>query len=149
MHALGNRQITPPRTTSARSVPILVIHQILNLCAGLRQWQTPSRGTAGWSDGFQDYRELTGYADFLYAADRKSALVTVNAFSRTGSALTYAFNGGAFGSANKASVNSAFTGAYVIAVKDAGGHVLNLDRASLPHRAGTVESGCYLFLFIP
>ncbi|KAJ7912991.1 glycoside hydrolase superfamily [Mycena leptocephala] len=92
-----------------------------------RKWQTPSRGTAGWSDGFQDYRELTGYADFLYAADRKSAVVTVNAFSRTGSALTYAFNGGAFGSANKASVNSAFTGAYVIAVKDAGGHVLNLD----------------------
>ncbi|KAF7362568.1 Alpha-amylase [Mycena venus] len=87
----------------------------------------PPRGSAGWSAGFQDYRELTGYADFLYAADRKSAVVTVNAFSRTGSVLTYSFNGGAFASANTASVSSAFTGAYVISVKDAGGHVLNLD----------------------
>ncbi|KAJ6533236.1 glycoside hydrolase superfamily [Mycena capillaripes] len=73
----------------------------------------PAR-SASWSQGFQDYRELTGYADFLYAADRKSAVVTVNAFSRTGSAVTYSFNGGAFGSANTASVSSAFTGAYVI-----------------------------------
>ncbi|KAJ7645175.1 glycoside hydrolase superfamily [Mycena polygramma] len=92
-----------------------------------RKWQTPPRGTAGWSTGFQDYRELTGYADFLYAADRTSAVVTVNAFSRTGSALTYSFNGSAFGTANTASVNSAFTGAYVISVKDGAGHLLDLD----------------------
>jgi hypothetical protein len=96
------------------------------------QWQTPPRGSASWSSGFQDYRELTGYADFLYAADRKSVVVTVNAFSRTGSALIYSFNGGAFGSANTVSVSSATTGAFAISVKDAAGHVLTLDRASRP-----------------
>lgn len=79
--------------------------------------------------GFQDYRELTGYADFVYAADRQSAVVTVNAFSRTGSALAYSFNGGAFGSASSAAVSAPFTGAYVIAVRDAGGRALALDRA--------------------
>ncbi|KAJ6609042.1 glycoside hydrolase superfamily [Mycena sp. CBHHK59/15] len=71
----------------------------------LRKWQTPPKGAAGYSAGFQDYRDLTGYADFMYAADRKSATVTVNAFSRTNIGLTYSFNGAAFGSAKSATRN--------------------------------------------
>lgn len=92
-----------------------------------RKWQTPPRGAPGWAAGFQDYRELTGYADFAYAADRRSAFVSVAAFSRTGSALTYSFNGGAFGGASSTTVTSAFTGAFTASVRDAAGHVLVLD----------------------
>ncbi|KAJ7277474.1 glycoside hydrolase superfamily [Mycena rebaudengoi] len=91
------------------------------------QWQTPPQGAPGWSAGFQNYRDLTGYADFVYTSDRKSATVTVNAFSRNNQALTYSFNGGAFASAKSATVTSAFKGAYVIVVKDANGNLLNLD----------------------
>ncbi|KAJ6586455.1 hypothetical protein DFH09DRAFT_1308481 [Mycena vulgaris] len=96
---------------------------------GERPAQAPARGATAWVPGYQDYRELTGYADLLYAADRKSAVVTVTAFSRTGIALTYSFNGAAFGSANTAAVSSSFTGSFMIS---AGGHVLNLDRVRLP-----------------
>ncbi|CAE6369313.1 unnamed protein product [Rhizoctonia solani] len=92
-----------------------------------RKWQTPNRGTAAWSSGFQDYRELTGYVDIVYNSARTSATVTVKANSRTGVALSYSFNGGAFGSAASATVTSSFTGPYAISAKDANGATLNFD----------------------
>ncbi|CAE6526129.1 unnamed protein product [Rhizoctonia solani] len=92
-----------------------------------RKWQTPARGTEAWSSGFQDYRELTGYIDIVYNSARTSATVTVKANSRTGVALTYSFNGGAYGSSSSATVTSSFTGAYAIAVKDANGAALAFD----------------------
>ncbi|KAJ7801966.1 glycoside hydrolase superfamily [Mycena olivaceomarginata] len=67
-----------------------------------------SRGSASWSSGFQDYA---------------SSLAMPTSWS----ALSYSFNGGAFGSANTVSVSSATTGAFAISVKDAAGHVLTLD----------------------
>ncbi|KAF8705364.1 Alpha amylase, catalytic domain, partial [Rhizoctonia solani] len=92
-----------------------------------RKWQTPSRGTSAWSSGFQDYRELTGYVDIVYNSARTSATVTVKANSRTGVALSYSFNGGAFGSGASATVTSSFTGPYAISVKDANGATLAFD----------------------
>ncbi|CAE6455070.1 unnamed protein product [Rhizoctonia solani] len=92
-----------------------------------RKWQTPIRGTEAWSSGFQDYRELTGYVDIVYNSARTSATVTVKANSRTGVALTYSFNGGAFGSSSSATVTSSFTGPYAISVKDANGASLVFD----------------------
>ncbi|KAG8710734.1 hypothetical protein FRC09_020951 [Ceratobasidium sp. 395] len=93
----------------------------------LRKWQTPTRGTAAWSSGFQDYRELTGYVDIVYNSARTSATVTVKANSRTGIALSYSFNGGAYGNGASATVTSSFTGAYAISVKDANGSSLVFD----------------------
>ncbi|KAI8852986.1 glycoside hydrolase superfamily [Chytridium lagenaria] len=59
-----------------------------------RRWQTPPRGNGDWSAGFQDYRDLTGYADTVYSDNsRTSATVTVIANSRTNAALSYTFNG--------------------------------------------------------
>ncbi|KAL5633527.1 hypothetical protein ACGC1H_003875 [Rhizoctonia solani] len=92
-----------------------------------RKWQTPPRGAVDWSSGFQDYRELTGYIDIVYNSARTSATVTVKANSRTGIALSYSFNGGAFGSSSSATVTSSFTGAYAISVKDAKGATLVFD----------------------
>ncbi|KAG5640213.1 hypothetical protein DXG03_000546 [Asterophora parasitica] len=93
-----------------------------------RMWQTPARGSIDWSEGFQDYRDLTGYVDLVYNAARTSVTVNVIANSRTGAALTYSFNGGAFGSSSSATVTSSFTGAYAISVRDAKGKSLVFDR---------------------
>ncbi|KAG6914997.1 hypothetical protein DXG01_014011 [Tephrocybe rancida] len=92
-----------------------------------RSWQTPARGSADWSDGFQDYRDLTGYIDLVYNAARTSVTVTVKATSRTGVALTYSFNGGAFGSTPSATVTSSYAGPYAISVRDANGKSLVFD----------------------
>ncbi|KAG5651352.1 hypothetical protein H0H81_008991 [Sphagnurus paluster] len=92
-----------------------------------RMWQTPARNNFDWSEGFQDYRDLTGYVDLVYNAARTSVTVNVIANSRTGAALSYSFNGGAFGSASSTWVSGSFTGPYAISVKDANGKTLVFD----------------------
>lgn len=92
------------------------------------QWQTPPRGQFDWQSSYQDYRELTGYADYLYAADRKSARVSVLANSRQGLALQYSFGGAAFQSASSTTLSSSYTGGLVVVVKDSKGNTLTLDR---------------------
>ncbi|DBA03479.1 TPA: hypothetical protein N0F65_002887 [Lagenidium giganteum] len=42
-----------------------------------RRWQTPPRHASDWSEEYQDYRSLTGYAHVVYNSDRTSATVTV------------------------------------------------------------------------
>lgn len=58
-----------------------------------RRWQTPPKGDAAYQESFQDYSDLIGYADIQYNEARDSAVVTVNAASKTGATLTYDFGG--------------------------------------------------------
>ncbi|KAJ3397138.1 hypothetical protein HDU92_000443 [Lobulomyces angularis] len=61
-----------------------------------RRWQTPSRNSSDYVSSYQDYSDLTGYASFEYSNDRKSAVVTVKAFTRDPNAVVLvSFNGGA------------------------------------------------------
>ncbi|KAG6856246.1 hypothetical protein H0H87_006105 [Tephrocybe sp. NHM501043] len=92
-----------------------------------RSWQTPERGSFDWSEGFQDFRDLTGYIDLVYNAARTSVTVTVKAISRTGVALKYSFNGGTFGTSSSVTVSNSFTGPYSISVQDANGKSLVFD----------------------
>lgn len=94
-----------------------------------RRWQTPPRGDPAYaSPSFQDYSDLVGYADIQYNAARTKAMVTVNAASKTGEALSYDF-GGTVQSSPAFSVSSATTGSGTLAitVTSAGGKKLVLE----------------------
>ncbi|PPQ72965.1 hypothetical protein CVT24_000167 [Panaeolus cyanescens] len=58
-----------------------------------RRWQTPPRGDPAYVPSFQDYSDLVGYADIQYNSARTSAVVTVNAASKTGAKLSFNFGG--------------------------------------------------------
>ncbi|KAG2179650.1 hypothetical protein INT44_006498, partial [Umbelopsis vinacea] len=75
-----------------------------------RKWQTPGKGSSDYVSSFQDYRELTGYADVTYNSARTSATVTVNAFARTCNPILYSFGGATATSSNTYSVPAGFTG---------------------------------------
>lgn len=80
-----------------------------------RKWQTPPRNTLGWSDEFQDYRSLTGYAHVAYNAARTSATVEVRTFLREAATCSYSFNG-AWTSSPSFNVDSSLRDELVIAV---------------------------------
>jgi alpha-amylase len=81
-----------------------------------RKWQTPARNGSDYVTTFQDYRELTGYADITYNADRTSAVVTIQAFSRTCQPILYSFGGGKASSSNTYTVTSTATGTLSVVV---------------------------------
>lgn len=91
-----------------------------------RRWQTPPRGDADYKESFQDYSHLVGYADIKYNAGRNSAVVTVNAASKTNAVLTYNF-GGTTQSSPTFQVSSSLTGALPITVTSSDGKKLVLE----------------------
>ncbi|KAI8579463.1 hypothetical protein K450DRAFT_210259 [Umbelopsis ramanniana AG] len=93
-----------------------------------RKWQTPGKGSSDYVSSFQDYRELTGYADVTYNSARTSATVTVNAFARTCNSILYSFGGATATSSNTYSVPAGFTGTLsVVATIPALNATLTLD----------------------
>ncbi|KAI5793155.1 glycoside hydrolase superfamily [Geopyxis carbonaria] len=94
--------------------------------ADQRRWQTPPKGAAGYFDTFGDYRDLVGYADIQYNSGRTSAVVTVNAASRTSETLTYNF-GGTSQTSRTFSVSSSLTSALPITITSSSGKTLELD----------------------
>lgn len=94
-----------------------------------RKWQTPGKASSDYVSSFQDYRELTGYADITYSSDRTSATVTVNAFTRSCGAVLYSFGGAAATSSNTYKVSAGFTGTLsVVATIPSANATLTLDR---------------------
>ncbi|KAJ3396209.1 hypothetical protein HDU92_003667 [Lobulomyces angularis] len=74
-----------------------------------RSWQTPPRNGTGYVTTYQDYSDLTGYASIEYAADHKSATVTVHTFTKnTNAHVLYSFNGEKATNINKFHVPSDF-----------------------------------------
>jgi alpha-amylase len=97
-----------------------------------RKWQTPGKGSSDYVSSFQDYRELTGYADITYSSDRTNATVTVNAFARSCSPILYSFGGATPTSSNTYNVPSGFTGTLsVVATIPSVNATLTLDRMDL------------------
>ncbi|KFY94406.1 hypothetical protein V498_03883 [Pseudogymnoascus sp. VKM F-4517 (FW-2822)] len=92
-----------------------------------RRWQTPPQGADGYSASFGTYRDLVGYADIQYNADRTKAVVVVNAASRTLEALTYSFNGAAATSRNTFQLNNGFTSTLAIIISTSSGKTLTLE----------------------
>ncbi|KAJ3209829.1 hypothetical protein HDU67_005871 [Dinochytrium kinnereticum] len=93
-----------------------------------RRWQTPPRGAGDWSAGFQDYRDLTGYADVVYTdTSRGAATVTVIANSRTNSPLQFSFNGVVQSSNTFRVTSSLRNGLNIIVTAPATGATLTLD----------------------
>ncbi|KAI8073295.1 glycoside hydrolase superfamily [Gongronella butleri] len=82
-----------------------------------RKWQTPSRTNGSYYvDTFQDFRELTGYADITYNADRTSATVTVHANVRSCTTPKFKFGSATATETNTFDVDTSFTGALDIVV---------------------------------
>ncbi|KAI8918159.1 alpha amylase [Powellomyces hirtus] len=58
-----------------------------------RRFQTPPRGDAAWKPEFQDYSQLTGYADVVYGSTRTNAVVAVRTFTKSSNVtLQYAYS---------------------------------------------------------
>lgn len=91
-----------------------------------RRWQTPPRGDADYKESFQDYSHLVGYADIKYNAGRNSAVVTVNAASKTNAVLSYNF-GGTTQSSPTFQVSSSLTKTLPITVTSSDGKKLVLE----------------------
>ena len=63
-----------------------------------RRWQTPPRGSAGWTPQYQDQSCLVGHARVVYSADHLSAIVTVISLtSDPSAAVLCSFDGSDFG----------------------------------------------------
>ncbi|RPA85447.1 glycoside hydrolase [Ascobolus immersus RN42] len=114
-----------------------------------RRWQTPPK-TANdpqYIPQFQDYRDLIGYANIQYSSGRNSAIVTINAASRTGESLTYHFNDVAQASQHL-QVSGSYTGTLSVKVTTASGKQLVLeplnfvwDKASLSAAQSSFSNG--------
>lgn len=91
-----------------------------------RRWQTPPQGHPAYVPTFQNMRDLVGYADIQYNAARTSAVVVVNAASRTKETLTYNFGGNSQAS-NTFQVSASFAGTLPITITSSSGGTLVLD----------------------
>ncbi|KAG9233391.1 glycoside hydrolase superfamily [Amylocarpus encephaloides] len=92
-----------------------------------RRWQTPPNGGPGYDPSFGTYRDLVGYADIQYNSARTSAVVVINAASRTGETITYSFNGGIATTSNTFQVAQSFSTALPITISTSSGKILTLD----------------------
>ncbi|KAI5786947.1 alpha amylase [Pyronema domesticum] len=91
-----------------------------------RRWQTPPKGDVAYVSTFQDYNSLIGYSDIQYNSAHTSAVVTVNAASKSGDTLSYNF-GGTSQTSPSFTVNSGFGDALSITVTSSSGKTLVLE----------------------
>lgn len=93
------------------------------------RWQTPVRGTAWHIPSYQDMSDLVAYPRVVYAADRKSAKVSVIATTRNPlltNTLSYYFNGTAQQS-NTRAYDSSFRSPLSLSVVSSAGPRIALD----------------------
>ena len=80
---------------------------------GNRMFQTPSRDTSDWQEGYQDMGLLTGYVRVTYSADRTSATVTpytnVNTAKVSNYKIMYQYNNEATTATSTYTVTSTYT----------------------------------------
>ncbi|CAG8952424.1 hypothetical protein HYFRA_00001171 [Hymenoscyphus fraxineus] len=105
-----------------------------------RRWQTPPSGGPGYDPSFGSYRDLVGYADIQYNSGRTSAVVVINAASRTGETISYAFNGGAAQSSNSFQVTNSFSNALSMRLSTPSGKTLTLDPVNFVWQAAPLTA---------
>ncbi|KAJ6241498.1 alpha-amylase [Anaeramoeba flamelloides] len=91
-----------------------------------RRWQTPTKGSGGHRDSFQDYSHLVGWNHVVYSSDHQSATLEVKATHKDGASLKYSFNGGSQTSSNTKQFTSSFTDVLTVTVYGSDGTKLVL-----------------------
>lgn len=113
-----------------------------------RGWQTPPRKASDYRETYQDFSDLTGYAQVTYNANRSSAIVEVKTFLRTPNAtLTFYFDANPGVPSNRITVTDTFAKELQIKVTSSLGHTLVLDpigfvwQHQVPNLPGSYENG--------
>ncbi|KAJ3066231.1 hypothetical protein HK102_007702, partial [Quaeritorhiza haematococci] len=94
--------------------------------ADTRKWQTPPRGAPDYNETYQDYRDLTGFADVSYNPSRTAATITFVTFTREDVKVEYRFGDEDWTTRNTYQVSSSWSGPLTLEAR-AGKAYLTLD----------------------